>query len=52
MMPHPRIPWSISEPFEPDLLEADDQSPGNPDPAGDGLADEESSFWDQMIFPL
>jgi len=51
-MLHPRIPWSTSESFDPDLLESEDQSPASPDSVSDGWAEEESSFWDQMIFPL
>jgi hypothetical protein len=52
MMLHPPVPWTTSAFFDPDLPNFDSQLIEDPDSAGDGWADEESSFWDQMIFPL
>ncbi|MDR3592340.1 MAG: hypothetical protein P4N41_21985 [Negativicutes bacterium] len=51
-MTSPRRPWLLSEFFDPDIPEADDYSPESADSAIDGLIDEDSSFWDHMIFPL
>lgn len=51
-MLHPRIPWNLSEYFDPDSLDSEELSPETPDPESYCAQDTIPGCWDQMIFPF